>query len=57
MDTGRTIVRLEGKTIATQVTFAEEGEPPLLGVATLEEALLAVDPVGQCLIPIDAERL
>ena len=27
--------------------FAEEGEPSLLGVVTLEEALLAVDPVAR----------
>ena len=51
------MVRLEGHTIATQVTFAEEGEPPLLGMVTLEGALLAVDPVGQRLIPVDVERL
>ena len=57
VDVGWTMVRLEGQTIATQVTFAEEGELPLLGVVTLEEALLAVDPVGQRLIPVDAERL
>ena len=29
--------------------FAEEGEPSLLGVVTLEEALLAVDP-GICVV-------
>ena len=39
------------------MTFAGEGEPPLLGVVTLEDALLAVDLVGQRLIPVDAERL
>ena len=54
---GWTMVRLEGHTIATQVTFAEEGEPPLLGMVTLEEVLLAVDPVGLRLIPVDVERL
>ena len=57
VDIGWTMVRLEGNTIATQVNFAEEGEPPLLGMVTLEEALLAVDPVGQRLIPVDVERL
>lgn len=57
VDIGWTVVRVEGQTFATQVTFAEEGEPPLLGVVTLEGALLAVDPVGQRLIPVDAERL
>ena len=57
VDIGWTIVRLEGQTFPAQVTFAEESEPPLLGMVTLEGALLAVDPVGQRLIPVDAERL
>ena len=57
VDIGWTVIRLEDQLFATQVTFAEEGEPPLLGVVTLEDALLAVDPVGQRLIPVDAERL
>ena len=54
---GWTVVRVEGQVFATQVTFAEENEPPLLGVVTLEDALLAVDPAGQRLIPVEAERL
>ena len=57
VDIGWTMVRLEGQTFPTQVTFAEEGEPPLLGVVTLEQALLAMDPVGQRLIPVDVDRL
>ena len=36
--------------------FAEEGEPSLLGVITLEDALLAVDPVNGELIPVVAKR-
>ena len=56
VDIGWTMVRLEGQLLPTQVTFAGEGEPPLLGAVTLEEALLAVDPVGQRLIPVDAEK-
>ena len=54
---GWTVVRLEDQIFATQVTFAEENEPSLLGVVTLEDALLAVDPVGQRLVPVEAERL
>ena len=46
LDIGWTVVRLEDQTFATQVTFAEENEPSLLGVVTLEDALLVVDPVG-----------
>ena len=57
VDVGWTMVRLEGQTFLTRVTFADEGEPTLLGVVTLEEALLAVDPVGQRLVPVDADRL
>ena len=57
VDIGWTVVRLEDQIFATQVTFAEENEPSLLGVVTLEDALLAVDPVGQRLAPVEAERL
>ena len=54
VDIGWTVVRLEDQIFATQVTFAEENEPSLLAV---EDALLAVDPVGQRLAPVEAERL
>ena len=57
VDIGWTVVRLEDQIFATQVTFAEENQPSLLGVVTLEDALLAVDPVGQRLVPVEAERL
>ena len=42
VDIGWTVVRLEDQTFATQVIFAEENQPSLLGVVTLEDALLAV---------------
>ena len=51
---GEAQVRLEGKTFPTTVVFGDEGMPTVLGVYTLERALLAVDPVGQRLIPTDA---
>jgi clan AA aspartic protease len=51
VDVGETIIRLEGLQFHTPVIFAEENEPSLLGVVTLEEASLAVDPVGGRLIP------
>ena len=51
VDVGRTIIRLEGLEFQTPVIFAEEAEPALLGVVSLEEARLAVDPVGQKLVP------
>ena len=57
VDIGWTVVRLEEQVFATQVTFAEENEPSLLGVVTLEDALLAVDPVGQQLVPVEVDRL
>ena len=56
VDIGWTVVRLEDQIFATQVIFAEENQPSLLGVVTLEDALLAVDPVGQRLVPVEAER-
>ena len=57
VDIGWTVVRLEDQIFATQVIFAEENQPSLLGVVTLEDALLAVDPVGQRLVPVEAEQL
>ena len=56
VDIGTAVIRLEGQEFPTQVIFAEEGEPSLLGVVTLEEALLAVDPVAGRLIPTIAKR-
>ena len=50
VDIGQTIVRLEGFEFYTPVIFAAENEPSLLGVVTLEEAGLAVDPVNGRLI-------
>ncbi len=51
VDIGQTIVRLEGFEFYTPVIFAAENEPNLLGVVTLEEAGLAVDPVNGRLVP------
>ncbi len=53
---GETVIRLEGRQFHTPVIFAEEGEPSLLGVVSLEEASLAVDPVAQRLVPTNVLR-
>ena len=57
VDIGWAMITIEDITFPTQVIFAQEGQPNLLGVVTLEQALLAVDPVNQKLIPVDADRL
>ena len=51
MDMGWTMIKLEGKTFPTSVVFAEENQPSVLGMVTLGEALLEVDPLGQRLVP------
>ena len=56
VETGQTTIRLAGNQFITTVIFAGEGEPSLLGVTTLEDALLAVDPVNNRLIPVEAKR-
>ena len=38
----------------TLVVFGEEGMDPIFGAVTLEEFLLAVDPVHQRLTPVNA---
>jgi len=48
----QTQVRLDGRTRFTIVVFGAEGVEPLLGVVTVEEFGLGVDPVGQQLIPV-----
>ena len=53
-EAGETLVRLDGQVITTTVVFGEADAPSLLGVVTLETALLAVDPVRQRLIPTEA---
>ena len=57
VDVGRTTIRLEGLEFSTPVIFAEDGEPSLLGVVSLEEAALAVDPLAGRLIPANLLRL
>ena len=56
VDIGEATIRLEGQEFTTQVIFTDSGEPSLLGVVTLEQALLAVDPVAGRLIPTIAKR-
>ena len=56
VDVAHTAIRLEGLEFPTPVIFAEPGEPSLLGVVTLGQAALAVDPVGGQLIPTNLLR-
>ena len=55
-DTGWARVRLEGREVYTPVIFAQEGEESLLGVVTLKEARLGVDPTNKRLIPVNLRR-
>ena len=56
VDVGRTVIRLEGLEFSTPVIFAEEGEPNLLGVVSLEEAALTEDPEAGRLMPTNLLR-
>ena len=47
VDVGEATIRLEVQ-FHTPVIFAEENEPSLLGVVSLEQAALAVDPLAAC---------
>ena len=53
---GQTVIRLQGQEFTTPVIFGAEGEPDLVGLVTLGGALLAVDPAGQRLIPVNVLR-
>ncbi len=50
---GQTWIRVDGAEVITQVVFGDEGVEPLLGVVTLEELRLGVDPVSLRIIPVD----
>ena len=56
VDVAHTTVRLEGLEFPTPVIFAEAGEPNLLGVVSLEQAALVVDPVAGRLAPTNPLR-
>ena len=47
-------IRLNGKVQPTPVIFGDEGSTPLLGVVTLEEFSLGIDPMKQRLIEVPA---
>ena len=45
-------VRLAGKVHVTICAFAEDSEKPVLGAVTLEQFLLAPDPINKRLVPV-----
>ncbi len=51
---GYASIRVEQRDIIAMVVFAEEGSPALLGATTLETARLAVNPVRQQLVSVNA---
>ncbi len=57
LEVGRAWVRVNGRQELTQVVFAEEGTGPILGMVTLEEAGLSIDPVRQTLVPVPKKRM
>ena len=52
LDMGEVPVRLDSQTLTTMCIFGEPGTQALLGAVTLEQFLLAPDPVNQTLIPV-----
>jgi aspartyl protease family protein len=51
-EVGRTWVRLEQKSEMTLVVFGEEDVEPILGAVTMEEFLVAPDPIRRRLVPV-----
>lgn len=49
---GQVLARIDGRQWLTLCIFGESGTEPLLGVVTLEEFGLGVDPVNKQLIPV-----
>ena len=54
MDIGELRVTINGSSAISPVIFGAEDSAPLLGAVTLEILPLAVDPVGQRLVPTHA---
>jgi aspartyl protease family protein len=48
---GQAVVRINGFAQMTPVVFGDDDAEPLIGVVTLEQLELAVDPVANALIP------
>ena len=57
VDVGEATIRLQGLQFHTPVIYAEENEPSLLGVVSLEQTALGVDPLAGRLIPTNLLRL
>ncbi|MBI2917576.1 MAG: retroviral-like aspartic protease family protein [Chloroflexi bacterium] len=51
-DVGLTWVRVDGETTITSIVFAPEGAESVLGAITMEQLLLAPDPVRRQLVPV-----
>lgn len=53
MDYGEVRATIGGESVITLVVFGDDDAPALLGAYTLEGLSLAVDPVGQRLVPTE----
>ena len=51
-DMAAVTARWDGQTLPTLVVFGDEGSRPLLGVVTLEEFSLGIDPVNRRLVNV-----
>jgi clan AA aspartic protease len=51
---GYAAIKVSGKQIIAPVVFGPAGTSPLLGATALEIARLAIDPVRQALVPVNA---
>ena len=47
-------MRLNNLALMTQAVFGDDGADPIVGAVSLEVFLLAVDPVHQALVPVNA---
>ena len=52
-EVGQTWMRIDGKSVITLVVFGEDESTPVLGAYALEGLLLAADPVGRRLVPVE----
>jgi clan AA aspartic protease len=53
-DVGYALILVNGRKVAANVVFGEDGSEPLLGVTVLESAGFIVDPIRQILKKVEA---
>ncbi len=53
-DYGMSFIQVEGRWCASNIVFSHDADIPVLGMNTLDEAGMAIDPIKKRLVPVQA---